>query len=191
MDDAEHKQQTLQLVERMEAMIASLLRLEKLNADGYAFEFNICDLRELAQDARAQFTALYPKKHIEIIGGADIRCDAYWMSEALSNLIKNACEHTTEDGRVTVTIERSESEAILRVEDDGGGVPPESLGRIFERFHRGGKPERERERGVGLGLAIVKTIAQKHHGSVAAANNERGLAITIFLPNFHANLKKT
>lgn len=189
MDDAEHKQQTLLLIERMESMIASLLRLEKLNADGYAFEFSMCDLFELAQDARAQFTALYPKKHIEIIGGADIRCDAYWMSEALNNLLKNACEHTSEDGRVIVTIERAESEAMIRVEDDGGGVPPESLSRIFERFHRSGKPEREQ--GVGLGLAIVKTIVQKHHGSVAAVNGKRGLAITIFLPNIHANLKKT
>ena len=189
MDDAAHKRQSLQLIERMESMVTSLLRLEKLNADGYAFEFNMCDLGELARDARAQFVALYPKKHIEIIGGADIRCDAYWMSEALNNLLKNACEHTAEDGHITVTIVRSKSEAMLRVEDDGGGVPPESLGRIFERFHRGGKPEQER--GVGLGLAIVKTIAQKHHGSVVASNGERGLMITVYLPILHANLKKT
>ena len=190
MDEAQHKRQTLQLIERMESMTTSLLRLEKLNADGYAFDFKLCDLYELAREVRAQFVELYPQKRIEIIGGAEIRCDAYWMGEALGNLMKNACEHTAGDGHIAVHIDQRDAEASIRVQDDGGGVSPEILGKIFDRFRGGGKPD-ERAPGVGLGLAIVKTIVQKHHGTIAAENGERGLQITIYLPAFSANLKKT
>jgi len=190
MDEAQHKRQTLQLIERMEAMITSLLRLEKLNADGYAFEFKLCDLGELAREARAHFAQIFPNKRIEITGGAEIRCDAYWMGEALQNLMKNACEHTAGDGRVEVAIDQTDAEAVIRVEDDGGGAPPEILAKIFDRFRGGGKPD-EGAPGVGLGLAIVKTIVQKHHGSISAENGARGLLITIYLPAFSANLKKT
>lgn len=189
MDESEHKHQKLQLIERMETLIAALLKLEKLRSDGYAFEFNPCELHELALDARAQFLPLHPKKHIAVNGIASIRCDAYWIFEALTNLIKNACEHTAEEGHVTISIEQSDSEVMIRVEDDGGGVEPEALSRLFERFYRGGKSEGGH--GVGLGLSIAKTIVKKHHGSIRAQNGEYGMCITIYLPMLHDLLKKT
>jgi signal transduction histidine kinase len=183
MDEAEHREQALKLIERMEMMISSLLRLEKLNADGYSLAFKMCELGELARDAADYFTELYPNKRITVSGEASIRCDAYWISDALNNLIKNACEHTGERGKITVTIEQSDSEAIIKVEDDGGGVKPDALGKLFNRFYRGDKPDSEQ--GVGLGLAIVKTIVQKHHGSAIARNGERGLVVLFYLPKLH------
>lgn len=189
IDECAHKEQKLQLVERMEALIGSLLTLEKLRSDGYEFEYKMCNLLELALDVKAQFMPLYPQKQISVTGDAGIRCDAYWMFEVLANIVKNACEHTPADGDVRISIQPADGEVLIRVEDDGGGVPPEALSRLFDRFYRSSQPADGR--GVGLGLAIAKTITIKHHGSIRAENGERGLLISIYLPLLHANLKKT
>ena len=187
MDESAHQARKLQLIERMEALIAALLKLEKLRAGGYALDFVPCELRELALDARAQFLALYPRKQIRIFGEGRIRCDAHWMYEALGNLVKNACEHTLEDGCIEVIIEPSKTEVMVRVEDDGGGVEEEALGRLFERFCRVGR--QQSAGGVGLGLSIVRTIVMQHHGTVRALNGEKGLAVVMYIPMLDGNLK--
>ena len=189
LDESDHREQKLQLVERMEMLISALLTLEKLRGDGYAFEYRERDLGAITMDVSAQFVPMYPDKHISIEGGASIRCDGRWIFEALSNLIKNACEHTAPDGHVMVVISSSDSEAMIRVEDDGGGVPDEVLPRLFERFYRGGALENGRN--VGLGLAITKTIVTRHHGSINAKNGLEGLCITVYLPVLHGILKES
>lgn len=189
VDESEHKQQKLQLVGRMESLTASLLKLEKLRSDGYAFEFRMCCLRELALDVKSHFLPLYPGKQIAVIGDASIRCDTYWMFEALANIVKNACEHTKEEGNVVVSIEQEDNGVTIRIDDDGGGVMPESVPRLFERFYRSSHPENAQ--GIGLGLAIAKTIVLKHHGSIRAENGTRGLAVMLYIPVLHTNLKKT
>lgn len=189
MDASEHADRQLHLIERMEALIGSLLKLEKLNADGYSLNYEPCSLAALVHDIRARFNTLYPKKRIDIRGDAHIRCDAHWIDEAFGNLIKNACEHTDEEGHIAVDIAQSDSEAVICISDDGGGVSPEALSRVFERFYRGARPEHER--GVGLGLPIARTIITKHHGSIHLNNGERGLVITVYLPILHGLLKKT
>lgn len=189
VDASEHRAQKLQLIERMEALLSALLTLEKLRSDGYSFEYTLLDLREVALDVRAQFMPMFPEKRITICGSATMRMDAHWMFEALINIIKNACEHTQADGHVNISIEQTAGEVIIRVEDDGGGVPPEALGRLFERFYRSGGARNAS--GVGLGLAIAKTITLKHHGSIRAENGEQGLKITLYFPILHTDLKKT
>jgi signal transduction histidine kinase len=189
MDESPHREQELQLISRMEALIAALLKLEKLRSDGYGLEYTLCDLGAVALEVKAQFAPLYPKKRIEVTGEASLRCDRRWMFEALGNIVKNACEHTSEGGRIQVFLGQSGSEAEIRVQDDGGGVPPQALPRLFERFYRHGADGDGR--GVGLGLAIAKTIVQKHHGMIRAANHEGGLLLTIYLPILHRDLKET
>ena len=189
MDESPHQRQKLLLIERMELLINSLLKLEKLRSGGYTLEFTASDLRDLALEAQEPFAALYPEKRIKVAGGGSVRCDGYWIHEALTNLIKNACEHTPADGFVEITIASSSSEVMVKVEDNGGGVTAEALPRLFERFYHGGRTQQGN--GVGLGLAIVRTIVLRHHGSIQAHNAAKGLSIAFYLPVLEAELIDT
>ena len=153
MDAGPHVREEIVQVERMEGLIYSLLRLEKLCADGYVFSFGQKALRPLLLEAWEPLAALYPKKRFSLTGEAQAWCDAGWLAEALGNLLKNACEHTAPAGHIWARLEMREKEAAVSVEDDGGGVSAEELPRLFQRFYQA--PGRE-SKGAGVGLNIVQ-----------------------------------
>ena len=179
MDRSEHCEQQLGQIERMETLISSLLRLEKLCADGYDFSYNECDVRKLIEQAWQQLQPLWPDRELELEGEAVIRCDGKWLSEAFRNLMKNACEHTAEGGKIFIVLEQTDRTFHCTLEDDGGGAVPKDLPHLFERFYRAAGQD---SRGVGLGLAIVKEIVIRHHGHITAENGAKGLKFSISLP---------
>ena len=179
IDRSEHCDQQISQIERMETLISSLLRLEKLCADGYDLTFEECDVRKLIEQAWQQLKPLWPDRQMTLEGEAVIRCDARWLSEAFRNLMKNACEHTAEGGKIHVTLEQTDRTFHCMLEDDGGGAAQKDLPHLFERFYRA---EGQDSRGVGLGLAIVKEIVLRHHGHITAENGTNGLRFTITMP---------
>ena len=179
LDDSAHRDQQISQIERMETLISSLLRLEKLCADGYELNFESCDVRQLIEREWSQLQPLWPDRTMVLEGEAVIRCDEKWMAEAFRNLLKNACEHTAEGGQITVRLERTEYAFHCTLEDDGGGAAPKDLPHLFERFYRA---EGQPTQGAGLGLAIVKEIIFRHHGHITAENGAKGLMFTISLP---------
>jgi signal transduction histidine kinase len=189
MDGGTHLDQQLRLLNRMEHLIGSLLRLERLRADGYEFHFEMKELSAIVRDALARVIPLFPGRQVEVSGEAELSCDEAWMGEAFMNLIKNACEHTRENGLISVTIEQAESSVFCTVQDDGGGVPMGELGSLFRRFFRSSSSAASE--GVGVGLAIVRAIIEKHHGTISAENAHGGLRVTFCLPLLHHRLKKT
>jgi signal transduction histidine kinase len=97
---------------------------------------------------------------------ASVPADEDRLTLALDALIENAVDHTGPDGRIELSARRDGGHVILAVTDSGPGIPPAEVGRIFGRFTRV-DPGRSREAGgFGLGLAVVKAIAEAHHGSV-------------------------
>ncbi len=169
------------LIERMEHLISSLLRLEKLRADAFELHFAPHDLSALTAQAWAELRPLYPDKDFRLSGRAGMRCDAYWIGEALKNILKNSCEHTAPGGRIRVQVEAAEASIAITVEDNGGGIPEEELPRLFQRFYRSSRAAAHG--GAGLGLAITRAIVEKHHGTVYAENTPQGgLRITLCFP---------
>ena len=127
-----HAARTLAAIERMERLVYSLLRLERLRAGAYPFSFQAHSLAAIARGSIAEMAALFPDRAFLLEGDARVRCDAHWLGEAIDNLLKNACEHTPGRGRVFVRVEQAESTARVSVEDEGGGVPPGEEERLFE-----------------------------------------------------------
>ena len=179
MDRSAHCEQQISQIERMETLISALLRLEKLCADGYEFSFETHDIRKLIEQTWQQMHPLWPDRTLTAEGEAVIRCDAKWLSEAFRNLMKNACEHTKEGGRIRIRLEQSDRTFHCTLEDDGGGADPKDLPHLFERFYRA---EGQDVHGAGLGLAIVKEIIFRHHGHITAENTPAGLKFTISMP---------
>ena len=118
MDSSPHCEQQIVQIERMETLISSLLRLERLCADGYQFEYAECDLRKMIERDWQQMHPLWPGRTLTIEGEATIRCDEKWLAEAFRNLIKNACEHTAEDGHIRIYMETTDKFLYGTLEDD-------------------------------------------------------------------------
>ena len=169
----------------MENLIQALLRLERLCADGYAFSFAPADAETIIQEQWQSLQAIWPDKKLVIEGSAHIRCDENWLGEAFLNLLKNGCEHTSDDGLIRVQLERTEAAFFCIIEDNGGGVAPEELPKLFQRFYRA---QHQSKNGAGIGLAIVKEIIQRHHGNIIAENGQYGLKTTISMPMLDRNL---
>jgi signal transduction histidine kinase len=92
------------------------------------------------------------------------------------NLLENAVRHTPPGTHIQASSELADGRAVLTVEDDGPGIPPELAPRIFDRFVRDGA------RGSGLGLSIVRAVAESHGGSVALAPSDAGARFVVRLP---------
>ena len=105
----------------------------------------------------------------------------YFLGILFKNLITNAIKYTKSGGAVEVFTYKEGSNIIAKVKDNGIGVPPENIDRIFDRFYR---ETGTGEEGSGLGLAIVTEIIRLHNGEIAAKNNidQPGLTITVKIP---------
>lgn len=181
-----YNEKELQLIAKMESLVFNLLRLEKIKSDAYEMKFVEQSLDEIVGEIIGNFKPLFPEKEFIINGTAVFRFDKEWMIEAIGNIIKNACEHTKPDGRITISVSKNESSVNLIIEDDGDGVPEEQIPLLFNRFYRTDNAAPE---SAGIGLAISKAILEKHHATVTAENGTGGLKITVCFPIIDASLK--
>jgi len=104
------------------------------------------------------------------------------LGQLVDNLISNAVKYTPPNGKIRVTLHVEQKQLILRVSDDGPGIPLEEQGRIFEKFYRASNVGRDIQ-GTGLGLAIVKTIVDNHRGRIWVDSKPgEGSVFTVVLP---------
>ena len=107
------------------------------------------------------------------------------LIQVLGNLVGNALRHTPNGGRVALSAARDNGNVLLRVQDNGPGIPTADLPHIFDRFYRGDKA-RSDDGASGLGLAIARSLIEAHDGRIAAENAPGGGALfTIVLPLSH------
>ncbi len=177
---SEHTEKELQLIGKTEDLIAKLLRLQKLKTDVFAMNFQTCEVSDLVNSIVYDFKSMYKCKAITVKGNGKMRCDREWLGEALSNVIKNSCEHTDADGEIEIIIEQTEKSTMLTVRDNGGGVDEGDLEKLFRRFHR---TQNAKPQSAGIGLAITKAIVEKHHGTISADNTDAGLRIVMCFPH--------
>lgn len=107
------------------------------------------------------------------------------LRQLVSNLVQNALRHASpRPGAVTLRVQRRPPQALLEVEDDGPGLPPEALTRVFDRFYRVDRARSRAHGGSGLGLAIVRHVAEEHGGKAWAENlaDGSGARFSVSLP---------
>jgi heavy metal sensor kinase len=100
-------------------------------------------------------------------GTIDVKADDSMLRLALSNVIHNAIRYAPENGHIGISIGREEGQALIDVEDDGPGIPPEEREKVFERFYRIDKARSRSEGGTGLGLAIAKWAVEANGGTIS------------------------
>ena len=123
--------------------------------------------------------------HTDIAPDLATTGDEELLRRAIDNLLANVRAHTPRHTTAALTATQRNGAITIEVSDDGPGVPPAQLARIFDRFYRGG-PGGNCPPGAGLGLAIVNAVAATHHGTAQASlNDPHGLRITLTLPASH------
>jgi two-component system phosphate regulon sensor histidine kinase PhoR len=105
------------------------------------------------------------------------------LHELLGNLVTNAVKYTLVGGRVEVTASNTGDEVLVKVQDNGVGIPPEALPRIFEEFYRADNVKAEAVEGTGLGLSIVSQILNTHGGKIWVESEQgKGTTFSFTLP---------
>lgn len=176
----EYTKKQLQLIERMENLIQKLIRLEKIKSDSYIMDFQMNNVCEIAENLISEFHHLFPQKKYSVTGKGQLRCDRAWLSEAIGNVIKNASEHTAENGTVSVRVDGTSHSTTIEITDNGGGMKEEEIPNLFVRFYHA---DSSNPNSAGIGLAITKAIVEKHHGIINAENKNGGLSVTMCFPH--------
>ncbi|MCP5521515.1 MAG: PAS domain-containing protein [Verrucomicrobiales bacterium] len=190
--DAETVERFLKTIQkhadRLAFLIEDLLTISKLESGALAMHLEPLPLRPLVdhvlEDLQGRQRSRTVRLENGIAAGLEVRGDADRLQQVFSNLIDNAIKYGRKDGRVEIGARRINGKWIeVWIRDDGPGIPPEALNRIYERFYRVDKARSREQGGTGLGLAIVKHIVQSHGGEVCTESEiGRGTVFRLTLP---------
>lgn len=170
--------------ERMGALVDDLLLLARLDS-GQTLRDERVELTMLAVDAVSDAHAA-DATHDWLLDVSDelieVPGDANRIRQVLANLLRNAFVHTPAGTVVTTTLIRDETDAVIRVADDGPGIDPTVRDRLFDRFARGDHARSRTAGSTGLGLSIAQAIVTAHSGDISVDTDERGTVFTVRLP---------
>ncbi len=155
-------------LDRMETLVQNLLKIAKLDAGTLVLDKRRENVADILRDVEMHFAcrAQQEQKTLSLSGGDDVclLCDRVWLTEALSNLVKNALDHTSAGASVRISWRALSGSVQVIIADDGCGIHPEDLPHIFKRFYR--SRFSQDHQGLGLGLPLSKAIIEAHHGTI-------------------------
>jgi signal transduction histidine kinase len=178
----------LEEVDRMSAIVDDLLTLSRIDAHQEALRFAPVDLAQLVRDTAEGMRTIGARAHVTVAvtapsGAATATADAAHLERALRNVVRNAIEHSTPGGGVSVVLIATLDEAAVRVTDQGVGIAAADLDHVFDRFYRGDSPRALDGSGTGLGLAIARWIVERHGGHITVTSTQgRGTTMALHLP---------
>ena len=163
---------------RMEWLVAALLKMAKLEAGTVAFTKENIPAQTLVTQALAPLQPLIEgkKQRVDTLLDATFFADRPWTVEALSNILKNAIEHTPEGGIIYVNTGHNPICSWVQVQDSGSGIPKEKLPQLFKPFESS-----QNEKGHGIGLALAQAIMRGQGGDVQVDIGGNGRGATFAL----------
>ncbi|MBM6853890.1 HAMP domain-containing histidine kinase [Mediterraneibacter glycyrrhizinilyticus] len=157
-----------QELDRIETLVQNLLKITKLDAGTIVIEKNLENVSEMMEDIEKHFAYRAEREGKKLTLSGDettsMQCDRTWLTEAVSNIIKNAFDHTEKGDTVSVTWRQTASLVQIVVKDTGSGIHPEDLNHIFKRFYR--SRFSKDTQGIGLGLPLAKAVVEAHSGTI-------------------------
>jgi len=166
---------------RLSKLVSDLLESSRINSDDVALEKSKFDINEQIRITLIGFDERLDEKNINVnISFANDRefvfADKDSIKRVLTNLIDNAIKFSFEGGNLDIATEDAGEKVLIRVRNEGEGVPEESRKHIFERFYKNDKSRSMNKNGVGLGLYIVKSIVNKHGEKITLVSEEGSFA---------------
>lgn len=170
---------------RMESLIGQLLALARLDGLADSPLQSTIDLRRLLDNVAGEFAQLpVTVADCQDAPAIAVRGDEGQLSQVFRNLVGNAVRHGPPGGTVRISARLCENGmCLVTVHDTGGAIPPEELGKLFDRFYRADASRARATGGAGLGLAIARAIVLRHCGRIEIASSpEAGTTVSVYLP---------
>jgi two-component system CheB/CheR fusion protein len=175
--------------QQMSRLLDDLLEASRVTQDKIELRKQTLDMRpivrEAAEAAREQLQARQIELRVEIDAEPlMVDCDPARLLQIQANLLSNAAKYTPLGGHVEMSARRVGEEVVLRVKDDGVGIPPDMLGDVFELFVQSKRTLDRSEGGRGVGLTLVRGLVERHGGRVHAHSDGigKGSEFTVYLP---------
>ncbi len=158
-------------VEHMSSLVISLLKIAKFDAGTIKMENEEIDAKKLIDSVINNLAILIEIKEIEVITKIDEKAifiaDYKWQQEALTNILKNAIEHSQPKSNIYIIVENTSIFLKIKIKDEGQGIAQKDLKHIFERFY---KAKNCNEDSIGIGLSLAKTIIEQNNGYIKATS---------------------
>jgi PAS domain S-box-containing protein len=176
-------------VRHLVRLVDDLLEISRINSDKIELRKARTSLAAILKDAlEISLPQIEKKGHrLETRLASEpltLSADPVRLAQVLTNIINNAVRYTAPGGRITIETRQRDEEAVIKVEDDGVGIQPEMLPRVFDLFSQVGGAERSADGGLGVGLALAKKLVELHGGVIEAqsAGLGCGSAFVVRLP---------
>jgi signal transduction histidine kinase len=170
-------------------IMESLVKASQIGAKATPLNGQVIDLRNVVEDAVVRARPRADLLHADIstklaIGALPVNADKEELGRVLDNLINNSLSYSAPPARLFIDVSRDSERALVRVKDDGVGIPEEQREQVFARFYRGANPAVAKVPGVGLGLYISRQLAEHHSGSLVLESStpEEGTVFTLAIP---------
>lgn len=154
-------------------LVQSLLKLSKFDANTIHFVKQENDLKTIVEESIKNVSTLCDLRNINIKlnikENSKIICDDKWQIEALTNIIKNAIEHSKSNSNIIINIKNNNVYSTIEVIDFGEGIAKKDIKHIFERFYRCKNTKTD---SIGIGLALAKTIIEEDKGTISVESNK-------------------
>ncbi|HYN66623.1 MAG TPA: HAMP domain-containing sensor histidine kinase [Ornithinibacter sp.] len=173
-------------VDRMDTMVDDIAELSRLHGPSPTSRSEVSALDDLVSDAVATVAPLAAAADVSVVavalGGSTVDVDPGAMTRAVTNVLRNAVQHTPAGGLVEVSTVAGSGRVEVRVADGCGGIPEGDLEQVFEAGWRG--DDARHDRGMGLGLTIARDVARAHGGDAVVANrpDATGCTVSLSLP---------
>ncbi|MDN6640187.1 MAG: cell wall metabolism sensor histidine kinase WalK [Tetragenococcus sp.] len=181
---------TLNETDRMIRMINDLLNLSRMDSGNYQLQLEYINFKELVNFVLDRFDMMVDEheKNYQIQREFTkrelwVEVDTDRMIQVVDNLMNNAVKYSPDGGTITVRLVETHNNIILSITDQGLGIPPNDLNKVFDRFYRVDKARARKQGGTGLGLAISKEVLKAHGGNVWVESREHvGSTFFVSLP---------
>ena len=177
--DREHAELIERQARHLTRLVNDLLDLSRVAAGKIVLKTQHLDLRDVARQTVSVSQPLADAQHIELRTAFPdrpliVEADPVRVDQIITNILTNAIKYTPEGGHVTLQLASEDGAAIIRVTDDGVGIAPDRIGRIFELFAQAENAIGRAQGGMGIGLALVRNLVQLHNGTVHAKSDGLG-----------------
>ena len=161
-------------------LVQALLKLSKIDANAVHFIKKEEALDTIVKESIKNVSTLCDLRNINvklnIVKNSKIICDDKWQIEAITNIIKNAVDHSKNDSKIIINLDSNNVYSVIEIIDFGSGISKNDIKHIFERFYKG---ENATFDSIGIGLALAKTIIEENNGTINVESNGNGTKFII------------
>ena len=161
-------------------LVQSLLKLSQFDTNTIHFTKEKVNVKKIINNAIKNISPLCDLKNITIRVNSnediDLVCDSKWQTEAITNILKNCAEHSSNNQQILINYNQNTAYTLIEIKDFGKGISQKDLPHIFERFYKG---ENSNIDSIGIGLSLTKSIIEKDDGLINVKSSPSGTTFTI------------